>query len=380
MRVFAALLLLISVCSVGAPAEKMPAPYEEKAEPEELKLKAIETQLKQSKLKLQKTKKEEQAVLGRLAIINKELKRTKNNLYFAQKNIRENELKIGTLTSELSETERDLKNKEKELGARVKEVYKSSGLNYLELLITSRSMSDFTNRVYFFRKIVDHDAGLVQSIRSDAQRAKQKRSALKYKTREIKSLAKVIAEQKNEIAAKADEKKKIYKTLKQRRKEYEARIAELEKSSKELEVLILKKMAVRKGGKVLGSGTMAWPLRGRFTSRYGYRRHPFWGGRHFHTGIDIAKKYGTPIKAADSGEVIFSGWWDGYGKAIVVDHGRKTTTVYGHLSRIYKRVGAVVAKGQVLGLVGSTGYSTGPHLHFEVRKNGKPVNPMKFLK
>jgi murein DD-endopeptidase MepM/ murein hydrolase activator NlpD len=380
MRVFAALLLLISVCSVGAPAEKMSTPYEENAEPEQLKLRAIETQLRQSRLKLQKTKKEEQAVLGRLAIINKELKRTKNNLYFAQKNIRVNELKIGTLTSELSETEMGLKNKEKELGARVKEVYKSSGLNYLELLITSRSMSDFTNRMYFFRKIIDHDAGLVQSIRADAQRAKQKRADLKYKTREIKGLAKVIAEQKNEIAAKADEKKKIYKTLKQRRKEYEARIAELEKSSKELEVLILKKMAVRKGGKVLGSGAMAWPLRGRMTSRYGYRRHPFWGGRHFHTGIDIAKKYGTPIKAADSGEVIFSGWWDGYGKAIVVDHGRKTTTVYGHLSRIYKRVGAVVAKGQVLGLVGSTGYSTGPHLHFEVRKNGKPVNPMKFLR
>ena len=138
-------------------------------------------------------------------------------------------------------------------------------------------------------------------------------------------------------------------------------------------------MAVRKGGRVIGTGQMVWPLRGRLTSRFGYRRHPFWGGRHFHTGIDIAKKYGSAGKAADAGEVIFSGWWDGYGKAIVVDHGRRTTTVYAHLSRIYKQVGAVVAKGQIIGLVGSTGYSTGPHLHFEVRKNGKPVNPMGFL-
>ena len=99
-----------------------------------------------------------------------------------------------------------------------------------------------------------------------------------------------------------------------------------------------------------------------------------------HTGLDIANKHGTPIRAADAGEVIFSGWWDGYGKAIVIDHGRRTTTVYGHMSRIYKKVGAIVAKGQTIGLVGSTGYSTGPHLHFEVRKNGKPVNPIKFLK
>jgi murein DD-endopeptidase MepM/ murein hydrolase activator NlpD len=120
-------------------------------------------------------------------------------------------------------------------------------------------------------------------------------------------------------------------------------------------------------------------LEGRITSRFGYRRDPFWGGRHMHTGLDIANSYGSQIKAADSGEVIFAGWWDGYGKAIVIDHGRSTTTVYGHMSRIYKQVGAVVAKGQVIGLVGSTGYSTGPHLHFEVRLNGKPVNPEPFL-
>ena len=379
MRVFAALLLLISVCSLGAQAEKIAAQYQKEPEPEQVKLEAIQEKINESKKKLKKTKAEEQAVLGRLVVINKELKRTKNNLYFAQKNIRTNETQIGALASELHQTENDLIKREKGLKERVREVFKSSGLNYLELLVASRSMSDFVNRVYFFRKIINYDAGLVEGVRADLQKVKQKRSILQYKTREIRSLAKVIAEKKKDIATKADEKNKIYKSLKQRRMEHEARIAELEKSSKELEVLILKKVAGRRGGKVLGSGEMAWPLRGRITSRFGYRRHPFWGGRHFHTGLDVANKHGTPVKAADSGEVIFSGWWDGYGKAIVVDHGRRTTTVYAHLSRIYKQVGAVVAKGQVLGLVGSTGYSTGPHLHFEVRKNGKPVNPIKFL-
>lgn len=379
MRVFAAFLLLISVCSLGAQAEKIAAQPQKVPDSEQVKLEAIQKKIRESKKKLKKTKAEEQAVLGRLVVINKELKRTKNNLYFAQKNIRTNETQIGALASELHQTENDLIKREKGLKERVREVFKSSGLNYLELLVASRSMSDFVNRVYFFRKIINYDAGLVEGVRADLRKVKQKRSLLQYKTREIRSLAKVIAEKKKGIAAKADEKKKIYKSLKQRRMEYEARIAEFEKSSKELEVLILKKVAARKGGRVLGSGEMAWPLRGRITSRFGYRRHPLWGGRHFHTGLDIANKYGTPVKAADSGEVIFSGWWDGYGKAIVVDHGRRTTTVYGHLSRIYKQVGAVVAKGQVLGLVGSTGYSTGPHLHFEVRKNGKPVNPIKFL-
>ena len=192
-------------------------------------------------------------------------------------------------------------------------------------------------------------------------------------------MATEIESKKVVVAEKAKKKNVVYKALKQRRKEYEAYVAELEKSSKELEVLILKKVAARTGAKVYGSGALAWPLRGRITSRFGYRRHPIYGGRSHHTGLDIAAKYGTPIKAADAGEVIFSGWWDGYGKAVVIDHGKKTTTVYGHMSRIYKSVGAIVAKGQVLGLVGSTGYSTGPHLHFEVRKNGKPKNPMNYL-
>jgi murein DD-endopeptidase MepM/ murein hydrolase activator NlpD len=371
MRGLAAFLLLIFVCSAGASAESLP---------EEAKLEAIREKLLESKKELKKTKEEEQAVLGRLAVINKELRRTRSNLYLAQKKIRVNEDQIGTLTAELRESVKDLKNREWKLRGRIQEVYKSSGINYLQLLFASISMSDFLNRLYFFGKIVAFDANLVQEVRADVRKARQKRALLQDKTHEIRGLARVITEKKNEIAVQAEEKEKIYASLKNRRKEYEARIAELEKSSKDLEVLILKKIAARKGIRVYGSGSLAWPLRGRLTSRFGYRRHPIWGGRHFHTGIDISAKYGSAVKTADSGEVIFAGWWDGYGKAIVVDHGRKTTTVYAHLSRIYKGVGAVVAKGQVIGLTGNTGYSTGPHLHFEVRKNGKPVDPMEFLK
>jgi murein DD-endopeptidase MepM/ murein hydrolase activator NlpD len=141
--------------------------------------------------------------------------------------------------------------------------------------------------------------------------------------------------------------------------------------------MIQKKMAERsRAGLVAhGSGVFIWPLQGRITSPYGARRRR--GSRH--TGVDIATTYGTPIWAADAGEVIFAGWWDGYGKAVVIDHGKGIATVYGHMSRLYPSVGATVAKGQTIGLEGSTGYSTGPHLHFEVRRNGKPVNPMPYL-
>jgi murein DD-endopeptidase MepM/ murein hydrolase activator NlpD len=159
-------------------------------------------------------------------------------------------------------------------------------------------------------------------------------------------------------------------------------VAELEKSSIQLEGLIRNKVAQRaKEGTAapVSSGRFMWPVRGRITSVYGYRRHPVWGGSNFHTGIDIANTYGTSISAADSGEVIFAGWWDGYGKAIVIDHGRGLSTVYGHLSRIYVQAKQNVSKGQVIGLLGSSGYSTGPHLHFEIRESGKPGNPSRWL-
>jgi len=368
MRTFFALLLALLIFSNLSLAEDT-----------QEKLDKIQSELKKSKQELQKTKKEEQAVLGRLVVINKELKQTKQTLDKASKKIIVNEKQVKVLHGEVNQKTRELSGEEKKLKIRIGEVYKSSGLNYLELLLSSQSMSDFFNRLYFFSKIVEKDAQLVDNIRTNVNQVKSKKQILEKKTKEIKSLAKTVKVKKEEISEKADEKKKLYEALKKRRQAYEGQVAELEKSSNELESLIVKKVR-SSGGTIKGTGVIAWPLKGRITSRYGYRRHPLWGGRSFHTGLDIAAKYGTPIKAADSGEVIFSGWWDGYGKAIVVDHGKGITTVYAHLSRIYKKVGSGVAKGQTIGLVGSTGYSTGPHLHFEVRKNGKHRNPMQYLK
>jgi murein DD-endopeptidase MepM/ murein hydrolase activator NlpD len=118
-----------------------------------------------------------------------------------------------------------------------------------------------------------------------------------------------------------------------------------------------------------------------FTSVFGYRRNPFNRRRgSYHTGIDIAAPYGTQVQSADGGEVIFTGWWDGYGKAVVIDHGKGFSTVYGHNSRIFVQVGQKVAQGQVIAAEGSTGYSTGPHVHFEIRVNGKPVDPAPYLR
>ena len=119
-----------------------------------------------------------------------------------------------------------------------------------------------------------------------------------------------------------------------------------------------------------------WPLYGPIVSRFGYRVYPW---RGFHTGLDIQAPYGVPIRAAAGGVVSYAGWRNGYGRTVMIDHGYGKETLYGHCSRLIVKVGQRVAKGEIVSYVGSTGYSTGPHLHYEVRNSGTPVNPIAYL-
>lgn len=124
----------------------------------------------------------------------------------------------------------------------------------------------------------------------------------------------------------------------------------------------------------------SWPLEGRVTSSFGERQDPINGEGAFHAGIDIAASYGTPVRAAADGEVMRAGFGTGYGREIVIDHGHSVSTVYGHLSAMSVVAGDHVTRGQVIGYVGESGRSTGPHLHYEVRVHMVPVNPHKYLR
>jgi murein DD-endopeptidase MepM/ murein hydrolase activator NlpD len=124
---------------------------------------------------------------------------------------------------------------------------------------------------------------------------------------------------------------------------------------------------------------LLWPSGGIVTSRFGWRVHPIFGGREFHTGMDIATRYGSPVAAARAGVVRFVGWKSGYGRIIVVEHDGGIETAYSHLSATLVSPGQQVARGQTIGRIGSSGWSTGPHLFFEVRRNGVPIDPARYL-
>ena len=345
-------------------------------------LNEIYKRLEYSKQKLTETKQQEQSVINKLFIINRDLKQTKGQLSRAQYQIQRNESKIGYLQGSLEEAKTRMDSKSAIFSKRINEIYRTGGVNFFGLLLTSDTLADFISRSYFFEKIMGRDMDIVSQIIQEHTKIKQNKNELEGLTVEIKKLAKSIEGKKTYIENLAEEKQKVYKSLEQRKIEYEKNVIELEQSSKEIEQMIKKIIAERptKGkGVPHSTGTFIWPLQGRITSPFGYRKSPIWGLGNFHTGLDIANSYGTPIRAADSGEVIYAGWWRGYGKMVIIDHGKGISTLYGHMSRIYAQKDQKIEKGQMVGLVGTTGWSTGPHLHFEVRKNGVPQNPIRWL-
>lgn len=133
-----------------------------------------------------------------------------------------------------------------------------------------------------------------------------------------------------------------------------------------------------------GAGSLAttpsiWPAKGAVTSGFGWRVSPFGGSTELHQGVDIASDAGTPVVATADGEIVQSGWWGDYGNLVQIDHGNGLATFYGHNAQLLVRVGQTVLKGQVIAYAGSTGRSTGPHVHYEVRRNGAAVDPWRYL-
>ncbi len=163
------------------------------------------------------------------------------------------------------------------------------------------------------------------------------------------------------------------------RSDYESRRAQLQRESEQIAAELRRRQAGQQPI-LCGRGELAAPVSGaRLSSRFGYRTHPIYGDRRLHAGLDYAAPTGTPITAAGGGTVLYAGWRGGYGNTVIVDHGGALATLYAHLSAIAVREGATVNRGQVVGSVGATGLATGPHLHFEVRVGGAPVDPLGCL-
>jgi murein DD-endopeptidase MepM/ murein hydrolase activator NlpD len=181
--------------------------------------------------------------------------------------------------------------------------------------------------------------------------------------------------QRAEAASAEEQEQQVLASVQAKKAQYESELA-AEQARIAAELRPGGSAGLSSGG---GSGRVQWPLQGPLNSGFGYRQDPFGQGTRLHTGLDIGADTGTPIHAAASGTVNSAGWNGGYGNCVIIDHGDGLATLYGHQSRIAVSAGQMVNQGDVIGYVGSTGNSTGPHLHFEVRVNGEPENPLNYL-
>lgn len=241
--------------------------------------------------------------------------------------------------------------------------------------------------------------GVMESDQLAMQRLAEHKDAVADRRAEIQLVQESVAEEharqetttqnlaaaqaRREAAVRAVEgeislKERLLGKVKDQRAEYERMIASYEQESSRITSLLRTQGSSGNVTKGRG-GWLVWPVSGRITSDYGWRTHPIYNSRSFHTGLDIGAGSGVPIDAARTGKVIDAGYKGAYGLAVVVDHGEGIATLYAHMSSIRVSVGQRVSTGDTVGLVGSTGYSTGPHLHFEVRVNGQHTNPMQWL-
>lgn len=317
------------------------------------KLKAIQAELDEATRKLQAIKKEQDQV----------------------------NLQIKQLQEEIQKAEVQLRARQAILNKRLRVIYMHGQLSYIEVILGANSFSDFANRLELLKRIIRSDFNLIQEIQQRKATIEAKKVEIEKEKARLDELASEAQKVQDEVKAKKAEQQRVLAHARTQQDAAKQMEADLIARSNEIRQMIQSRMQQNSGSDqiVHGNGTFIWPCNGPITSPFGYRTHPIFGTTIYHSGIDIGVDYNTPIHAADGGTVILAGWCGGYGNAVIIDHGNGLQTLYGHNTSVAVSEGQTVSQGQVIAYSGSTGYSTGPHCHFEVRRNGEAVDPMGYL-
>ncbi|MGB6645973.1 MAG: peptidoglycan DD-metalloendopeptidase family protein [Candidatus Cybelea sp.] len=301
--------------------------------------------------------------------------------------------RIDWTSVQLGAAQRSLRLHDEMLKRRLVDVYEFGDLTYFNALIGTRSFSEFVERWEDLRLLIAANQRTVRSRKAAEERVAAIEADLERTRLALQQEEAAQQEARSQLDSLAGERRNLVELTAVRRHGVESEVAQMESLSaaeeSALEGLILERerelAAQRRAAGIAGGvesgtpGMFSWPVTGTITSPFGWRSNPFGGGPEFHQGLDIAAPMGTTVTAAAGGTVIMAQWYGGYGNYILIDHGAGFSTGYGHLSAMYVSSGQSVQRGQAIGAVGSTGQSTGPHLHFEVRIAGKPVDPAPRL-
>lgn len=333
--------------------------------------------------KVKSEKKELQSNIQQSATDKKNLetkaKQEQQNLNSKSVEVKKLNSEIKKIVDEINNLDNKYENKNELFKKRMRVLYQNINKSPLEVFVESKSISEFYSRLQLLSAVKQNDEKLIKEIltlKDSTEMAKQDKVALlSDRQQQLDGISNKLGNL-NVSRAKVES---LINDQNARLKELEKKEDQLEQQSAVVDKLINQLMDK---SKKYAEGAYKWPTPGytSISSPYGMRIHPIYKKKKMHSGVDIDAPMGAKIVAANSGKVIVAGWnTGGYGNYVIIDHGGGISTLYAHQSKILVSVGDVVKKGDVIGKVGSTGLSTGPHLHFEVRVDGKPVNPTKYI-
>ncbi len=357
-------------------------------------LRRIERQMSYQKKLISSYSKKEQSLLNQLRKLNQIIVKKNAEIRLIDLKIAKLDKSIKRLKKEINDLTAKVLNTRELLKERVVAMYKYGGVGRWQLLMSASNTVDLMNRFYFIRRLAQKDEEMIKMLQRDLELLRKKQAELSLRQKELSKQKEKLLKEKRYYYSQLKKRDKLLREIRNKRQFYEKAYKEFLKTQKELEENIKKLLAEkrkRQQAKTAKSvllkkritppkyGRMLWPVKGRVVSPFGVREHPFFHTKVMHTGIDIKASYGTAVRAAATGDVLYAGWVKGYGQVVILDHGGGITTVYAHLSKILVDEGQRVRMGDIIGRVGRTGLATGSHLHFEVRVNGEAVNPMKYL-
>lgn len=343
--------------------------------------------LDKEKSKIQKELKQieskKKSTMTKKAALDKQINVTEQEVETLNELISALDVQLSTVSAELSAAQAKENKENDDFLKRIRIMEEEGSVSMLGVILSADSFSDMLARTELISDIVEGDKKLMRTLADTRAQIEAKKAELdSTRAEQAKAKSSLVNKQKS-LETQYTNANNLLKSLNMEAKEYEKAFNEAEKAQEQAKAE-LKKLLAKSGSSssTYVGGDFRWPTKATYiTSYYGTRKDPITKKTSMHTGIDIGASKGSEIYAANSGTVIVAGWSSkGYGNYVVIDHGGGKSTLYAHMSKIKTTKGAKVAKGDVIGLVGSTGWSTGPHLHFEILINGNHTNPMNYFK
>ncbi len=345
-------------------------------------------QIKQNQEEINEKTAEKNAETAKRDSLDQQISAMLDDIDDVQDVIDEKQKEIDSKNSEIETLNNKIEGDKDRLMQRIKVMYEYGTTSYLQLLMDSDGLADLVTRLSIVKSIYSYDNNIIDEYINTKEQVEEAKQVVVNEQNEQIEARTLLEDKKSELETLKNEKQAIIDSLnndinalkqdeEQKEKDYEALQAELQKALAAQE----SNSSSSDTPAYTGNGQFGWPSAAstRITSYYGYRNHPITGTNKLHRGIDIAAPFGSNVLAAESGTVVTAGYNSSYGYYVTINHGGGYVTLYAHNSKLLVSSGQKVNRGDVIAKCGSTGSSTGNHVHFEVMVNGSPKNPLNYL-